>query len=45
MAGYFVKRTNVTADFDITLMGKHFMCGAKAGPKERIGDECILCNA
>ncbi len=30
--GYFIKRTNVTADNDVTLIGKRFMCGRDAIP-------------
>ncbi len=32
MSGYFIKRTNITADCDITPIGRRFMCGAKAEP-------------
>lgn len=31
-SGYFVKRINETADGDITIMGKRFICGEKAEP-------------
>ena len=32
MHGYLIKRTNITADRDITLIGRRFICGVKAEP-------------
>ena len=29
---YYIKRTNVTADGDITIIGKRFTCGINAEP-------------
>jgi len=30
--GYLIKRTNITADHDITIIGKRFICGDNAEP-------------
>lgn len=29
---YYIKRTNVTAEGDVTIIGKRFMCGVNAEP-------------
>ncbi len=30
--GYFIKRINMTAGRDITMIGKRFLCGERAEP-------------
>lgn len=32
MGGYYIKRTNVTADRDVAIIGKRFKCGPDARP-------------
>ena len=34
--GYFIKRTNISADSEVTIMGKRFYCGAKAEPYDTV---------
>ena len=29
---YYIKRTNITADYDVTFIGKRFRCGNNAEP-------------
>lgn len=33
---FYIKRTNITADSDVTIIGKRFMCGADAKPFDTI---------
>lgn len=32
MLNYYIKRTNISADSDVTIIGKRFMCGKEALP-------------
>ena len=32
MAGYYVQRTNLSADGEVTIIGKRFTCGDTAEP-------------
>ena len=34
--GFLIKRINITADRDITLIGKRLMCGSSAEPYDSI---------
>ena len=34
--GYYIKRTNVSADNDVTFIGKRFQCGMSAEAYETI---------
>lgn len=34
MKGYYIKRTNISADGDVTIIGQRLLCGANAVPYE-----------
>lgn len=36
MSGYLIKRTNITADGEVTVIGKRFICGSNAEPYDTV---------
>ena len=34
--GFLIKRTNISADRDVTLIGKRFVCGENAEPYDSV---------